>query len=114
MSIAKNHDAGNLSDDESNSSDTSSGHTSDDDGNDDGHPMMSIFASYYGIEDPSASAPESKPKGTIDDAGFQAEQYVKVRPIHVYWYCVFSLSRTVSTMNNFSFIHTDYGCVRTC
>lgn len=82
MSLAKNHDVGNLSDDESNSSGTSSGHTSDDDDNDDGHPMMSIFASYYGIEDPGASAPESKPKGTIDDAGFQAEQYVKVSLVH--------------------------------
>lgn len=70
--------AGRLSDSDDSSS--SSGHTSDgDDQNedDDGHPMMSIFASYYGIED-SSPAQDNKPKGTIDDAGFQAEQYVKV------------------------------------
>lgn len=72
------NDVGRLSDDEGTSSGSSSGHTSDDEDNDDGHPMMSIFASYYGIEDPGAAAPEVKPKGTIDDAGFQAEQYVKV------------------------------------
>ena len=69
--------AGNLSDDENSSS---TGHTSDDDeeneDEDDGHPMMSIFASYYGMED--TAVVDNKPKGTIDDAGFQADLYVKV------------------------------------
>lgn len=37
-------------------------------------PIMSIFASYYGIEDTSAQ----EMKGTIDDANFNSEQYVKV------------------------------------
>eukprot|EP00601_Ochromonadales_sp_CCMP2298_P009205 CAMPEP_0173198724 /NCGR_PEP_ID=MMETSP1141-20130122/16839_1 /TAXON_ID=483371 /ORGANISM="non described non described, Strain CCMP2298" /LENGTH=317 /DNA_ID=CAMNT_0014123535 /DNA_START=59 /DNA_END=1008 /DNA_ORIENTATION=- len=39
-----------------------------------GHPMMSIFASYYGIEDPSQV--EAGPTGTIDDADFDPTQYV--------------------------------------
>lgn len=50
----------------------------DDDSSDEsGHhaPIMSIFASYYGIEDTSAQ----EMKGTIDDANFNSEQYVKVR-----------------------------------
>ena len=71
-------DGGNLSDSEGSSS---SGHTSEDENggeDDDGHPMMSIFASYYGITEP-AVAVDNSPKGTIDDAGFQAEKYVKVR-----------------------------------
>lgn len=68
-------DAGRLSDSEN----SSSGHTSEDDEEgegDDGHPMMSIFASYYGIEE--TVVVDNKPKGTIDDAGFQPESYVKV------------------------------------
>jgi hypothetical protein len=36
-------------------------------------PIMSIFASYYGIEE---VAPEMK--GTIDDANFNPEAFVKV------------------------------------
>jgi len=73
-------DGGHLSDSEGSSS---AGHTSDDgegdgDEDDDGHPMMSIFASYYGITDPAAAVVDNSPKGTIDDAGFQAEKYVKV------------------------------------
>jgi hypothetical protein len=68
--------SGRLSD----SDNSSSGHTSEDEGDNegsDGHPIMSIFASYYGIEE--APTQENKPRGTIDDAGFQPEQYVKVR-----------------------------------
>lgn len=38
-------------------------------------PMMSIFASYYGIEEP---AENQKPKGTIDDVNFEPDAYVKV------------------------------------
>lgn len=38
-------------------------------------PMMSIFASYYGIEESEA---DNKPKGTIDDVNFDPEAYVKV------------------------------------
>lgn len=84
MSLAVNNPAhkidvdgtGRLSD----SDNSSSGHTSEDDeeneGSDDGHPIMSIFASYYGIEDTPIQ--DNKPKGTIDDAGFQPEIYVKV------------------------------------
>jgi hypothetical protein len=71
--------SGRLSD----SDNSSSGHTSEDEGDNegsDGHPIMSIFASYYGIEE--APTQENKPRGTIDDAGFQPEQYVKV------WYRV--------------------------
>jgi hypothetical protein len=71
-------DAGRLSDSEN----SSSGHTSEDDeegDGDDGHPMMSIFASYYGIEETVVA--DNKPKGTIDDAGFQPESYVKVRTL---------------------------------
>jgi hypothetical protein len=67
--------SGRLSD----SDNSSSGHTSEDEGDNegsDGHPIMSIFASYYGIEE--APTQENKPRGTIDDAGFQPEQYVKV------------------------------------
>lgn len=71
-------DAGRLSDDEASSAGHTSSDDDEDDDNDDGHPMMSIFASYYGIKDPGASAVDNTPKGTIDDAGFQAEQYVKV------------------------------------
>lgn len=43
----------------------------------DGHsaPMMSIFASYYGIEDPNQG--EAEAKGTIDDSNFNSEEYVK-------------------------------------
>jgi hypothetical protein len=71
--------SGRLSD----SDNSSSGHTSEDEGDNegsDGHPIMSIFASYYGIEETPTQ--ENKPRGTIDDAGFQPEQYVKV------WYHV--------------------------
>jgi hypothetical protein len=39
-------------------------------------PMMSIFASYYGIEDPTDQEVEAKE--TIDDSNFKAEEYVKV------------------------------------
>lgn len=63
----------------SDSDNSSSGHTSDDDDEhegSDGHPMMSIFASYYGIEEEQVQ--DNRPKGTIDDAGFQPEQYAKV------------------------------------
>ena len=63
--------------------DDDSGNTSEEEdgyGNDSnaGHPMMSIFASYYGIQDPADTAGQNKPKGTIDDADFDAEGYVKV------------------------------------
>ena len=70
-----------FSDNNSSDESSSAGHTSEDeDGDDDdGHPMMSIFASYYGIEDPSAAAEDNTPKGTIDDAGFQPEKFVKVQ-----------------------------------
>lgn len=71
-------DGGHLSDSDDSSS---SGHTSEDeDGGEDadGHPMMSIFASYYGITDPAAAQVDNTPKGTIDDAGFQAQDFVKV------------------------------------
>lgn len=40
-------------------------------------PMMSIFASYYGIVDPNQT--EAEAKGTIDDSNFDADEYVKVR-----------------------------------
>lgn len=40
-------------------------------------PMMSIFASYYGIEEPIDEA-TVKPKGTIDDANFEPETFVRV------------------------------------
>jgi hypothetical protein len=36
---------------------------------------MSIFASYYGIEE--TAAPQMK--GTIDDANFDSETFVRVR-----------------------------------
>lgn len=39
-------------------------------------PMMSIFASYYGIEDTET---DNKPKGTIDDVNFEPDAYVKVK-----------------------------------
>eukprot|EP00598_Pedospumella_elongata_P004802 CAMPEP_0184980700 /NCGR_PEP_ID=MMETSP1098-20130426/10625_1 /TAXON_ID=89044 /ORGANISM="Spumella elongata, Strain CCAP 955/1" /LENGTH=1140 /DNA_ID=CAMNT_0027504173 /DNA_START=24 /DNA_END=3442 /DNA_ORIENTATION=+ len=70
-------DGGHLIDSDDSSS---SGHTSEDeDGGEDadGHPMMSIFASYYGITDPAAAQVDNTPKGTIDDAGFQAQDFVK-------------------------------------
>jgi hypothetical protein len=38
--------------------------------------IMNLFSAYYGIEDPSANAAGSG-KGTIDDANFGAEEYVK-------------------------------------
>lgn len=41
-------------------------------------PMMSIFASYYGIEDP-VDETLSKQKGTIDDANFDSDTFVRVR-----------------------------------
>ena len=84
IAVAARENGGNLSENSSENDSSSAGHTSSDDDDDenaeDGHPMMSIFASYYGIADPSA-APEVdlQPKGTIDDAGFQPEAYVKVR-----------------------------------
>jgi hypothetical protein len=63
---------------------SSPGHSDDDDDDDgdDGHPMMSIFASYYGIEDPSAQVDDG-PKGTIDDAGFQPDKFVRVRDVYL-------------------------------
>ncbi len=54
-------------------SDSDSNH---DEENENGSPMMSIFASYYGIEEP---VDDTAPKGTIDDSNFQSESYVKVR-----------------------------------
>jgi hypothetical protein len=54
-------------------SDSDSNHDGE---NEDGSPMMSIFASYYGIEEP---VDDTAPKGTIDDSNFQPESYVKVR-----------------------------------
>eukprot|EP01038_Epipyxis_sp_PR26KG_P014371 gene14371-19274_t len=43
--------------------------------NDDNHPMMSIFASYYGIEDPTENSIHKK--DSIDDAKFDPEAHVK-------------------------------------
>ena len=55
-----------------------SDHESGDEDNADANdsPMMSIFASYYGIEDSEA---DNKPKGTIDDVNFEPDAYVKVK-----------------------------------
>ena len=87
MSVVENNSAQNLNSESmgrlSDSEDTtSSGHSSDDDNenenNDSGHPIMSIFASYYGIEDTTVGNTDNQIKNTIDDAGFQAENYVKV------------------------------------
>ena len=45
-------------------------------------PIMSLFASYYGIDDPTKTVEEKSSNGTIDDASFHPENYVKVsRPL---------------------------------
>jgi hypothetical protein len=49
----------------------------------DQNPMMSIFASYYGIEEGNSNSEEDanrliKKKGDIDDALFESEEYVRV------------------------------------
>lgn len=41
-------------------------------------PIMSIFASYYGIEDPNSNTPQEA-RGTIDDSNFNSELFVKVK-----------------------------------
>lgn len=41
-------------------------------------PIMSLFASFYGIEDPTKNAEVNGGRGTIDDANFAAEEYVRV------------------------------------
>lgn len=48
-------------------------------------PMMSLFASYYGIE---ASAPSeaSSARGTIDDHNFNADDYCRVGQYRVICY----------------------------
>lgn len=43
-------------------------------------PIMSLFASFYGIEDPTKNAEGNGGRGTIDDANFGAEDYVRVSP----------------------------------
>jgi hypothetical protein len=40
--------------------------------------IMNLFASYYGIENPNKENEGQAPKGTIDDANFEAGEYVKV------------------------------------
>ena len=45
-------------------------------------PIMSLFASYYGIEDTSESV--NVVKGTIDDVDFSATSYVEVNSISNY------------------------------
>lgn len=59
------------------SSTSSSGSSSESDGGGrgGGGAVMSIFASYYGIEE--TAAPQMK--GTIDDANFDSETFVRVR-----------------------------------
>ena len=53
-------------------------------------PMMSIFASYYGIESTgdtnAAESDKEKPTDNIDDGFFDSGTYVKVRP-----YCGYQL-----------------------
>lgn len=63
-------------DDEDEASSSSSTHDDDDseEGGDRKAPIMSIFASYYGIEDENVQ----EMKGTIDDSNFNSEEYVKV------------------------------------
>ena len=54
------------------------GSLSDSESSDDdkgGAPIMSIFASYYGIEE--ANGADNAQHGTIDDAAFDADAYVK-------------------------------------
>lgn len=60
----------------------SSGHSSSDD-EDDKHsnnaPIMSIFASYYGIEDPTTTANDQQSdKDSIDEVNFNPDKYVRV------------------------------------
>lgn len=71
-----------MSDDEFTSDSSSSGNASDEDmGDDSEHPIMSIFASYYGIEKPVAPIVENVRKGTIDDADFDPDSYVKAQSL---------------------------------
>ena len=67
-------DTGNRSRSSSGASDSSSSSSSSESGDGRGGAVMSIFASYYGIED--SAAPQMK--GTIDDANFDSENYVRV------------------------------------
>lgn len=59
--------------DEGHSSHDGSSSNDEDEGNR-GAPIMSIFASYYGIE--ASGGPELR--GTIDDANFDAQSHVRV------------------------------------
>lgn len=47
--------------------------------------IMSLFASYYGIENPTKDNEGPAPKGTIDDANFAAEDHVKVIIVVMCW-----------------------------
>lgn len=58
--------------------DLSSEGTNDEQGPTTSGPMMSIFASYYGIVDP-ANCEQEQAKGTIDDSNFDVTEYVKVK-----------------------------------
>ena len=48
-----------------------------------GGAMMSIFASYYGIEESVQS--RKSPGDLIDSAHFDSNAFVKVLSIHHYW-----------------------------
>ncbi len=58
----------------------SSGHSSsyDEDDNGNNAPIMSIFASYYGIEDPTVVPDQQSDKDSIDEVNFNADKYVRV------------------------------------
>jgi hypothetical protein len=58
----------------------SSGHSSSDDEDQGSNnaPIMSIFASYYGIEDPTTTTDQQSDKDSIDEVNFNADKYVRV------------------------------------
>lgn len=61
----------------------------DDDSNEDqtqNAPIMSLFASFYGIEDPNKGTEGAGGRGTIDDANFDVDSYVKVGCRTAYFY----------------------------
>ena len=79
------------SDSDSEYSDTVGPEANDNSGKRDEGPMMSIFASYYGI----SSGPEKRElteeellmnSENIDNVGFKADNYVKV---YCYYYCYY-------------------------